>query len=225
MKTIQLELPDDLARDVEHARTSGAFPDDAEVIRSALRDFIGNRASQFRNQEPQNIGSAQPDSRTEAYERRAQLIEAAWRKSLTAQSRFAALTLPALVEAMRESSQSAKSSTSLYFAGSDVDHPYFLKSDALGFGIAVLPEDAEKAKLRKRHPHQVEVIFVLDGALRLHIEANSPLLLQKGDHYVVGKNVCHWITPDENEPGVFVFVKTNPAQEPRGVSCDSTALR
>ena len=108
----------------------------------------------------------------------------------------------------------------MYFAGADVDHPFFLQSDALGVGIAVLPEDAAKALTRKRHPHQVEVVFVLDGALRLHIESNAPVVLRKGDHHVIGKNICHWITPIENEPGVFAFVKTNPAQEPRGVSCD-----
>ena len=108
----------------------------------------------------------------------------------------------------------------MYFAGADVDHPYFLQSDALGIGIAVLPEDAAKALTRKRHPHQVEVMFVLEGAMRLHIESNEPVVLRKGDYYVVDKNVCHWVTPLENEPGAFAFVKTNPAQEPRGVSCE-----
>jgi mannose-6-phosphate isomerase-like protein (cupin superfamily) len=210
MKTIQLDLPDDLARDLEGAASAGAFADTADLIRGALSEFI----IRSRDTTPAAGETAA------AYARRAELIENAWRKRSANDSKLASLKLSALVAAMKQSSATATPSTSMYFAGADVDHPYFLQSDALGFGIAVLPEDAAKAKLRKRHPHQVEVIFVLEGALTLHIEDSAPAVLQKGDHYVIPKNVCHWITPHENKAGAFAFVKTNPAQEPRGVSCD-----
>jgi Arc/MetJ-type ribon-helix-helix transcriptional regulator len=213
MKTFQLDVPDDLARDIESAVNSGAFPDTGEFMRSAAREFLARRTSR------ESAGPQSGDSRTEAYDRRARLLEQAWRNGTQNRPAPAALTLPALVAAMRASSPCDQPSTSLYFAGADVDHPYFLQSDALGIGIAVLPEDAAKALTRKRHPHQVEVIFILDGALRLHVEANAPMVLRKGDHYVIGKNVCHWITPIENQSGTFAFVKTNPAQEPRGVPC------
>jgi Arc/MetJ-type ribon-helix-helix transcriptional regulator/quercetin dioxygenase-like cupin family protein len=212
MKTIQLDVPDELACDIESAVNSGAFPDAGEFMRCAVREFIARRGSRKTN-------APRDDSCAEAYERRARLLEQAWRNGTQNHAGPAALTLPALVAAMRASSQCDQPSTSMYFAGADVDHPYFLQSDALGIGIAVLPEDAAKALTRKRHPHQVEVVFVLDGALRLHVEANAPVILQKGDHYVIGKNVCHWVTPIENQSGVFAFVKTNPAQQPRGVSC------
>ena len=213
MKTLQFDLPDELARDIESAVKGGAFPDAAEFMRSAAREFLARRVSE-QAAVPPGI-----DTRCQAYERRARLLEQAWRNGTQNHSGPAALTLQSLVAAMRESGRCDQPSTSMYFAGADVDHPYFLQSDALGIGIAVLPEDAAKAFTRKRHPHQVEVVFVLEGALHLHVEANAPVLLQKGDHYVIGKNVCHWVTPIENQPSAFAFVKTNPAQEPRGVSC------
>ena len=213
MKTLQFELPDELAREVENIVNIRVFPDVEEFMRCAVQEFIA------RQKTPKAVPAHQDDSRIEGYERRARLLEQAWRTGSQKRSGLAALTLSALVSAMRQSHQTEQPSTSLYFAGADVDHPYFLQSDALGIGIAVLPEDAAKALTRKRHPHQVEVIFILEGALRLHVEANPPVVLEKGEHYVIGKNVCHWITPIENQPGVFAFVKTNPAQEPRGVSC------
>ena len=197
-------MPDELAKEIEEAARARSFPDGDAFLVAALREFMAKQRSQ----------SSVNDVQTEAFHRRTVLLESAWEDSAGK-----ALTLSALVAAMRQSSQTAHPSTSIYFAGADVDHPYFLQSDSLGIGIAVLPEDAAKALTRKRHPHQVEVMFILDGALRLHVEANPPIVLQKGDYYVIGKNVCHWVTPIENQPGVFAFVKTNPAQEPRGVSC------
>jgi Arc/MetJ-type ribon-helix-helix transcriptional regulator/quercetin dioxygenase-like cupin family protein len=222
MKTMPLDLPDDLALEIENLVQAGTFPDAGELTRAALREFLYRHGAQTGTQRaPDESSDPQGDSRTEAYHRRAKLLAEAWNNGATPAG-LKALMLPALVAAMRQSHQTSHPSTSMYFAGADVDHPYFLQSDALGVGIAVLPEDAAKALVRKRHPHQVEVIFVLDGALRLHIEAEAPLVLKKGNHFVIGENVCHWITPIENQPGVFVFVKTNPAQEPRGVSCGET---
>jgi mannose-6-phosphate isomerase-like protein (cupin superfamily) len=211
VKTFQIQVSDELAREIETSVRSGSFKDAGDFFHTALKEFVAaNVPPQVKP--PRN-----------AYEFRKQLLESAWSRRSRSGSERPALTVPALAEAMRQSRHSAQPSTSLYFAGADVDHPYFLHSEALGIGIAVLPEDAEKAKVRKRHPHQAEVMFVLDGGLCLHIEGRPPLQLRKGEHYVIEKNVCHWVTPLENEPGVFAFVKTNPALEPRGVLCDGLA--
>jgi len=214
MKMLQIELPDKLADELENAVKAGTFLNAGDAVRSALRLKQPHRAK-----DESEIAILSPnDARLVGYQHRARMLEDAWKKSSLSQI-LPALTFASLVATMKESSRSNAPSTSMYFAGADVDHPYFLKSDALAIGIAVLPEDAEKAKARKRHPHQVEVIFVLEGGLNLYIEGSAPITLRKSDYYVIGKNVCHWVTPLEEQPGVFLFVKTNPAQEPRGVSC------
>ncbi len=212
MKRLHVELPDELAEELEHAIRDGRFQDRADAIRVALR-----MASANKDKGTDTISSSR-DPRVAAYERRAFLLKNAWEKTST-ESALRALNLRGLITAMKQSSGSDTPSTSMYFAGADVDHPFFLKSDVLAIGIAVLPEDAEKAKAPKRHPHQVEVIFVLDGGLDLHLEGRLPITLRTNDHYVIEKNVCHWVTPLAHEPGAFLFVKTNPAQEPRGISC------
>lgn len=43
VKTLQVELPDQMAREVEHVVAGGAFLDEAEVVRVALREFITSR--------------------------------------------------------------------------------------------------------------------------------------------------------------------------------------
>ncbi len=43
MKTLQVELPDQMAREVEHAVEAGVFENAAEVVRAALREFISQR--------------------------------------------------------------------------------------------------------------------------------------------------------------------------------------
>ena len=153
---------------------------------------------------------------------REEMLREAWRKSLDSFP-TACLTLESLVSAMRQGSGKDPRLTSLYFAGADVDHPYFLKTDALAIGIAVLPEDAEKARKPKRHPHQTEVIFVLEGSLTLHRVGERDRVLAKHEHFVIEQDVCHWVTPVAGQKAVFVFVKTNPAQEPRGVDCGPIA--
>ena len=70
------------------------------------------------------------------------------------------VSLGDLVALMKETSASKRYLSSLYFAGAEGDHPYFLKNDRVAMGLAVLPEDAEKAGLSKRHPHQKEVIWL-----------------------------------------------------------------
>jgi len=43
VKTLQLELPDDMAREVEQAVATGRFQNAAELVRAALREFVGRR--------------------------------------------------------------------------------------------------------------------------------------------------------------------------------------
>lgn len=133
------------------------------------------------------------------------------------------VSLGDLVALMKEGSASKSYLSSLYFAGAEGDHPYFLKNDRVAMGLAVLPEDAEKAGLSKRHPHQKEVIIVLDGVLHLEVVKQSgervELDLTQGDLYVIEEGECHRITPVDGKDAAFLFVKTNPAQEPRGEDC------
>ena len=51
MKTLQVELPDGIARDVEGAVQSGVFHDAAEVVRAALREFISTRRFELQEQQ------------------------------------------------------------------------------------------------------------------------------------------------------------------------------
>ena len=134
------------------------------------------------------------------------------------------VSLGDLVALMKQESRSKDYLSSLYFAGAEGDHPYFLKNDRVAMGLAVLPEDAEKAGLSKRHPHQKEVIIVLDGTLRLEVVKQSgervELDLCQGDLYVIEEGECHRITPVDGKDAAFLFVKTNPTEEPRGEACD-----
>lgn len=43
MKTLTLELPEQVARDIEGLVRSGWFRDEAEVVRLALVEFLGRR--------------------------------------------------------------------------------------------------------------------------------------------------------------------------------------
>ncbi|MDD5140560.1 MAG: type II toxin-antitoxin system ParD family antitoxin [Verrucomicrobiales bacterium] len=43
MKTLQVELPDQMAHDVEDAVETGKFENATEVVRAALREFISHR--------------------------------------------------------------------------------------------------------------------------------------------------------------------------------------
>ena len=43
MKTLQVDLPDQMAREVEQAVEAGVFQNPAEVVRVALREFISRR--------------------------------------------------------------------------------------------------------------------------------------------------------------------------------------
>jgi len=50
MKTLQVELPDQMARDVEATVQAGVFEDAAEVVRVALREFITRRRFELMEQ-------------------------------------------------------------------------------------------------------------------------------------------------------------------------------
>lgn len=53
MKTLQVELPDEIVRDVESVVKTGVFHDTADVVRAALREFISTR--RFELQERQQL--------------------------------------------------------------------------------------------------------------------------------------------------------------------------
>jgi Arc/MetJ-type ribon-helix-helix transcriptional regulator len=40
MKTLQVDLPDEMAHEVENAVQAGSFENAAEVVRASLREFI-----------------------------------------------------------------------------------------------------------------------------------------------------------------------------------------
>ncbi len=50
MKTLQVELPDQLAREVESAVETGRFENTTEVVRAALRDFLAGRRFELMEQ-------------------------------------------------------------------------------------------------------------------------------------------------------------------------------
>ncbi|MFA5191649.1 MAG: hypothetical protein WC740_13035 [Verrucomicrobiia bacterium] len=51
MKTLQLELPDEMAREVEQAVADGRFENAADVVRTALREFVGRRRYELMEQQ------------------------------------------------------------------------------------------------------------------------------------------------------------------------------
>jgi Arc/MetJ-type ribon-helix-helix transcriptional regulator len=52
MKTIQVELPDQIAHEVQSAVETGKFADAADVVRAALCEFIFNRRFELMEQQP-----------------------------------------------------------------------------------------------------------------------------------------------------------------------------
>ncbi len=51
MKTLQVELPDEMAREVENAVEAGTFENAAEVVRASLREFISRRRYELMEQQ------------------------------------------------------------------------------------------------------------------------------------------------------------------------------
>jgi len=150
------------------------------------------------------------------------LLRKAHAETLAADKAVSGLSLEHLISAMKEGSKRDSFLSSIYFAGAEEDHSFFLKNDKVAIGLSVLPEDAHKAGLSKRHPHQQEVIVVLNGSLLLEVEHEGRKLekmLQEGDMFVIGKDACHRIAPIAGKAATYLFVKTNPTQEPRGLDC------
>jgi Arc/MetJ-type ribon-helix-helix transcriptional regulator len=54
MKTLQVELPDQMAREVETAIETGKFENATEVVRAALREFISHRQFELMEQQQLN---------------------------------------------------------------------------------------------------------------------------------------------------------------------------
>lgn len=158
--------------------------------------------------------------------RRKELLQDTWQEQDTKQGRIRSVSLDNLIEAMRSAAvrEETRFLSSLYFAGADVDHPFFLRNDKIAVGIAVLPEDEDKAGASKRHPYQTEIIIVLEGSLSLFChqggEKSTKHSLREGDHFIVPKNTCHWIEPAEKGNAAYMFVKTNPDEAPREEPCD-----
>ena len=59
MKTLQVELPDQLAEELETAVRAGRFQNSGEVVRAALREFVtGRRFELLEQQQMQDIAWA-----------------------------------------------------------------------------------------------------------------------------------------------------------------------
>ena len=54
MKTLQVELPDQMAHEVETAVETGKFENATEVVRAALREFISHRRFELMEQQQLN---------------------------------------------------------------------------------------------------------------------------------------------------------------------------
>jgi putative addiction module CopG family antidote len=51
MKTVQVELPDQMAHEIADAVEAGKFENAAEVVRAALREFISRRRFELMEQQ------------------------------------------------------------------------------------------------------------------------------------------------------------------------------
>ena len=130
----------------------------------------------------------------EQFIEREKLLREAFSLSQDSENVLTPISLDLLVSLMRQRSQGKRFLSSIYFAGAEGDHPYFLKNDKFALGISVLPEDAPKAGISKCHPHQQEAIFVLNGTLCLEIKDSGKAVekvLKGGDVYVIKKGQCH----------------------------------
>ncbi len=132
--------------------------------------------------------------KSDEFATRAQLIEDAYRRK----SESSVLSLASLAWLMRERSGEHPYLSSVYFAGAEVDHPYFLQNEKIAIGIAVLPEDAAKAGRWRRHTTQTEVIFVLEGEMVVEFRDSSSVTqhrLSVGQMLPIPPGVCHYVLP------------------------------
>lgn len=59
MKTLQIELPDEMAHEVEDAVETGKFENASDVVRAALRNFVSSRRFELlEKQQLKDIGWA-----------------------------------------------------------------------------------------------------------------------------------------------------------------------
>jgi len=131
------------------------------------------------------------------------------------------LRLDELIARMRKEAVKNSMLSSLYFAGSEVDHPYFLENDKIAVGLSVLPQDEEKAGKHRKHPHQTEYIIVLEGTIDICLD-DETITLSKGEHetFEIPKNTCHWIAMGkQSKEAAYLFIKTNPSLQPRSQDC------
>ena len=62
MKTLQVELPDQMAREMQNVDETGLFENAEEVVRVALREFITHRRFELAEQQQlQDIAWALPE--------------------------------------------------------------------------------------------------------------------------------------------------------------------
>lgn len=158
------------------------------------------------------------------YMERKKLLEDALSISRKPGEMTSAVNLDSLKTLIKSRSQTHTYLSSIYFAGSFNDHPYFINNDKFAIGIAVLPEDQEKAGIWKKHPHQEEVITVVEGSLNLELKKDNKIVektLTEGEIKVIEKGQCHRVLPikNSNNHAIYIFLKTNPVQEPRGENC------
>ena len=148
------------------------------------------------------------------------------RRELVEEAFKAGLSLKTLVSLMKTRSTSGAALASLYFAGTDHDHPYCLDTDRVAIGLAVLPEDRVKCGTPKRHPHQHETVIVVDGTIYLDMMNDGGWLrtaLSVGEVKVIPPGVYHRIVSGNEKDAAFFFIKTNPAKEPRSEPYDGGA--
>jgi len=160
-----------------------------------------------------------PPSVTEEYVAREQLLKEAFANSAQGGDEPIAVSLNTLVSLMRTRRTTKGPLSSLYFAGAEGDHPYFLRNDKVAIGISVLPEDSWKTRLSKRHPNQREIVIVLEGEIELHTDEDHSKTMGKGEIQIIETDQCHSILPVPGRKAVFLFIKTNPDQEPRSKDC------
>src|SRR5208283_2293893 len=164
-------------------------------------------------------------SADEQYRARERLLNDAFTGSRGRGDGFMTISLDYLVSLMKERSREENFLSSIYFAGAEGDHPYFLKNERVAVGLSALPEDRAKTEIWKRHPKQQEVIFVLNGAIWLEIEDAAPEKLEAGTMQAIEKGQCHRISPVNNQDATFLFVKTNPAEDPKEEHCHLQSAR
>lgn len=157
-----------------------------------------------------------------AFKERTNLLEEVFKRSQKDFDNTNPLQLESLISAMKEKSKVNKYLSSIYFAGKDGDHPYSIQNDKIAVGISVLPEDKEKSYVSKYHEHQQEIIVVIDGTILLELKTENGIsenVLNQGDVFVIEKKQCHRISSVKDQDAAFMFIKTNPAHEPRSNDC------